>query len=439
LNPDRDDALLRVRQMLKDSLPAPLEIQLPHVRFARRETANGNLFFLANTGPAQEWHLRLRATGEAEQENSVVLQRLATQDEAHALLVWTQFSPDEGGGVALDLTLGPGEARWIEWRFLTEPEEVPAHLERASFCVERYDGQTAHGYALHPGEPRLLVREKGRFQSRRGQAAVLPPPLLLPDEWQVRRHGPNVWRLTQWFQTATSQLTVSPATARRFSWHCSFEVSQALQEMSSLQLWAYVGRESEVQILLNGQPASSAQPPFLNEPLWSSLEGVWFSLAPLLAGHNAVDCLLFESRAEPQVLLVGDFDFDEQDSLGVPQNLELNSGSWHEQGLPWFAGALDYESVFKAPQAWENCRVFLELSRVREGVTLHLNHTFCGTRLSPPWRFDVTEAIQPGAANAVRLRVWNGLAPLTSSDEPPPSGLLGPARLVAYPFIEMKT
>ncbi|HEY0075500.1 MAG TPA: hypothetical protein VGB77_15490, partial [Abditibacteriaceae bacterium] len=240
LNPDRDDALLRVRQMLKDSLPAPLEIQLPHVRFARRETAKGNLFFLANTGPAQEWHLRLRATGEAEQENSIVLQRLATQDEAQALLVWTQFSPDEGGGVALDLTLGPGEARWIEWRFLKEPEEVPAHLERASFYVERYDGQTAHGYALHPGEPRLLVQVKGRFQSQRGQAIVLPPPLLLPDEWQVQRRGPNVWRLTQWFQTASSQLTASPLTGPCFSWHSSFEVAETLQEMSSLQLWAHV-------------------------------------------------------------------------------------------------------------------------------------------------------------------------------------------------------
>lgn len=441
LNPDRDDARLRVRQMLKDSLPAPLEIQLPHVRFARRETAHGNLFFLANSGPAQDWHLRLRSAQEIEQGKSTLYERQTTKDKAQTLLVWTQFSPDEGGGVGLDLAPGPGEVRWIEWRFENDWEEAPAHLERASFRVESYDGQTARGYALHPGEPRLLVQEKGRFQSHRGPTVVLPPPLLLPDEWQVRRHGPNTWHLTQWFQTASSQLTASPATTPRFSWHSSFEVAKTLQEMSSLQLWAYVGqgRESEVQLLLNGKPASSALPPFLNEPLWSSLEGSWFPLVSLLAGHNALDCLLYESHEEPEVLLVGDFDFDENDSLCAPQNLELSSGSWHEQGLPWFVGGLDYAQLFKAREDWKSCRVFLELSNVREGVGLHLNATFCGTRLCPPWRFDVTETIKPGAANLLHLRVWNSRVPLMASAEPPPAGLLGPVRLVAYPFIEMKT
>jgi hypothetical protein len=202
-------------------------------------------------------------------------------------------------------------------------------------------------------------------------------------------------------------------------------------------LWAHC-HDERASLFLNGEALPVAKPPFLKEKLWSSLDGMWFSLAPLRSGHNAVDCTLSSPHEVPQVLIVGDFDFAEENALISPQNLELSGGSWHEQGLPWFAGEIDYIQTVKAPQTWENCRIWLELSRVREGVALRANETFCGTRLAPPWRFEVTNALHIGTANTIHLCIWNTNTPLVSANAPPASGLLGPVRLVAYPLVEME-
>ncbi len=427
LNSDNDDALLRVRQMLKDSLPAPLECQSKSLRFARRETAEGNLLFLFNSGASQELHLRLRATRTSEQ--SALFRLDSTKDEAENLYVWSSFSENEGGGFGLDLTLAANESLWLEWR-----PQAQIHLERASFTVENYDGQTARGYATDSPAPRLLLQQAGRFQSLRGERLILPLPLLLADEWQARRLNPNAFRLNNWFQAgaATQGQTSHPA------WHSSFDVSGEPHEVSSLTLWAHINQE-EARLFLNGETLNKANPPFLNEFAWASLAGTWFSVTPLLAGHNAVDCTLSAAYEMPQVLLVGDFDLSDGESLIAPQSFELSGGSWHEQNLSWFAGEIHYLQTAKAPESWKNCRIWLELSRVREGVALRVNDTFCGTLLAPPWRFEVTNALQIGTANAIHLCIWNTNAPLISSHEPPPAGLLGPARLVAYPLVEMAT
>ena len=375
LNEDRDDARLRVRQMLKDSLPAPLECQSQSLRFARRETAHGNLFFLSNSGATQELHMRLRATREAEE--SALFQRDATKDQTEKLPVWSSFSENEGGGFGLDITPAAGESLWLEWR-----PETQTHLERASFVVGNYDGTAARGYAKSSGAPRILVQQNGRFQSLRGERVLLPPPLLMADEWQARRRGPNVWRLSDWFQAGT----VEENQTSHLAWHSSFDIEAEPHEVSSLTLWAHI-TDPGAHLFLNGEALPVANPPFANEAMWSSLNGIWFSVTPLLAGHNAVDCTLSAPHETPQVLLVGDFDLNENEVLIAPQNLELGGGSWHEQGLPGFAGEVDYIQTIQAPASWENCRVWLELSRVREAVAVRVNDTFCGTRARPTVAF----------------------------------------------------
>lgn len=427
LNPDQDDARLRLRQILKDSMPAPLECQSKSLRFARRETATGNLFFLFNSGNVQELHLRLRATRETAQ--SALFRRDSSCDSIEPLLVWSSFSPNEGSGFGLDVTPSAGESLWLEWR-----PETQTHLERASFVVEEYDSQIVRGYATASSAPRLFLQREGRFQSLHGERLALPPPLLLANEWQARRRGPNVWRLNDWFHTGVveNEQVSSPA------WHSSFDVLGEAHCASSLSLWAYVNT-GKAKLFLNGEALPPANPPFLKDAMWSLLNGTWFSVAPLLCGHNAVDCTLGSAHDMPQVLLVGDFDLNENHTLIAPQNFELHSGSWHEQGFPWYAGEIDYLQTIKVPDNWKDCRIWLELSRVREGVGVRINDTFYGTRLAPPWRFDVTGSLKIGATNTVHLCVWNTLAPLISLKEPPPSGLLGPVRLVAYPLIEMQT
>lgn len=315
LNFDRADALLRVRQMMKDCLPAGCETQTPGLLFARRTAPDGDLFLLVNTGAAQIAHARLRPTSA---EGGALFQLDAWTGETRALPVWMEFDTDEGGGFSIELTLAAGEIRLLKWR----RGAVGPRVQRANFMLESYDGQTARGYAIQNGAARVQVRQSERIRTFATEALRVPTGLFLPDEWLARPLG------------------------------------------------EFALPENEVE-------------------------------------EN------FGEILEPGTLL-------------------LSSGSWRKQGLDSYSGAVDYSQTFALPEAWNGCRVWLELSQLREAVEVWLNETPCGVRFAPPWRFEVTEALQPGA-NVLRLRIWSG-AQIASE-----AGLLGPARLVAYPIVEIKT
>ncbi len=315
LNFDRADALLRVRQMMKDCLPAGCETQTPGLLFARRAAADGDLFLLVNGGAAQIAHARLRP---ANADSGALFQLDAWTGETRALPVWMEFGADEGGGFSIELTLAAGEIRLLQWRRGADGPRV----QRANFVLESYDGQTARGYAMQNGAARVQVRQSERIRTFSTEVLRVPTGLFLPDEWLARPLG------------------------------------------------EFAPPENEIEES-------------------------------------------FDEILEPGTLL-------------------LAAGSWREQGLDTYAGAVDYAQTFALPQSWSGCRVWLELSQLRESVEVWLNETGCGVRLAPPWRFEVTQALRPGA-NALRLRLWSGTSP--NSD----AGLLGPARLVAYPIVEIKT
>lgn len=65
---------------------------------------------------------------------------------------------------------------------------------------------------------------------------------------------------------------------------------------------------------------------------------------------------------------------------------------------------------------------------MRELATLEVNGQRVGVRLWPPYRFDITGALDRGA-NRIRIGVTNTRAN-ELSDEQLPSGLIGPVRLL---------
>lgn len=425
-NADADDARLRVRQMLKDCLPMPLECQSLNLRFARRETARGNLFFLANSGTAQEFHLRLRAAKLSSQ--SALWKRDPQKMQPEPYFVWSHFSENEGGGMGLDLALKNEESLCLEWL----PEEQ-SHLERASFEIAAYNGRKVSGYATSTTLPKILLQRDGRFFSVRGDGINLPLPILLPDDWQARRMNSNLLRLGEWILTGETFRDKETG----LEWHSSFFVSSDFNTETSNKLWFH-SSDRHAQVFLNGEALPVAKPPFVEEFPWLVLNGVWFTVEECRAGHNSVS-YISTSREEPQVLLAGDFDFDDNDALTQAHNLELFSGSWHEQGMPFYVGVVDYQQKLQVPKAWSNCRVWLEIADLRESAALYINGVFCGSRLTTPWRFEVTVALRLGDVNTVNLHVANTNRTLISQNETPPSGLLGPVRLVAYPLVKLET
>ena len=57
---------------------------------------------------------------------------------------------------------------------------------------------------------------------------------------------------------------------------------------------------------------------------------------------------------------------------------------------PDFSGRIEYEASFDAPMA-RKC--YLEFESIGENAELYVNGKYCGMRICPPYKFDITDAL----------------------------------------------
>jgi hypothetical protein len=113
----------------------------------------------------------------------------------------------------------------------------------------------------------------------------------------------------------------------------------------------------------------------------------------------------------------------------VPGVIEL--GDWARiDGLLSYSGSAWYRKTVIVPEAR---RVLLELGNVAVTAEVRVNGRLVGTRVSPPWQFDLTAAVKPGE-NRIEVLVCNTLANHyttipTRYRGATTSGLLGPVTL----------
>jgi hypothetical protein len=144
--------------------------------------------------------------------------------------------------------------------------------------------------------------------------------------------------------------------------------------------------------------------------------------------------------------------------LGAPDSIRLAElGSWTESGDPgvrYFSGTATYRTTFRLPRGGKRpgARVLLDLGGVGDLATVTLNGKPLGTAWKAPFRVDATAALVPGV-NRLEIAVtdeWTNRllgdrslpegAKVLPSAPPaffgpppplPPSGLLGPVKLLA--------
>jgi len=142
---------------------------------------------------------------------------------------------------------------------------------------------------------------------------------------------------------------------------------------------------------------------------------------------------------------------------GGPASSQFDSlVSWTtrpEPGIKFYSGTATYEKTFDMPQSAIGNRqlaILLDLGDVRELAEVKVNGKPCGIVWCPPWRVDVTDAVQPGE-NKLKVEVVNfwpnriigdasmpadqrftrtNIRKLTAQTPLMPSGLFGPVRLL---------
>jgi hypothetical protein len=146
---------------------------------------------------------------------------------------------------------------------------------------------------------------------------------------------------------------------------------------------------------------------------------------------------------------------------GGPANAQFDQlVSWTERPearIKYYSGTGVYQTDFTVPAGPEGHRVWLDLGNVRELAEVKVNGQSCGITWAPPFRVEITRAIQSGV-NKLEVEVVNfwpnriigdqSLAPdqrltrtnirrLTSRSELMPSGLLGPVQLIGAEGISL--
>ncbi len=106
---------------------------------------------------------------------------------------------------------------------------------------------------------------------------------------------------------------------------------------------------------------------------------------------------------------------------------EVSLGSWTAlEGMASFSGTARYDRDVTLTDP--GSRIVLDLGEVRDFAEVSVNGESAGVRLWPPYRFDITGMVKPGT-NHITAAVTNTRAN-ELTDEKPPSGLMGPVRVL---------
>jgi len=178
LNADAEDARLRVRQILHESLTPDFETLAPQIRYTHRQSAKSELYFVANDGQqSQRVNVHLRPSS-----NGTPIEIEIASGEEKPFYVIMPYQADAGGGIGLSFDLAPTQSRFLKIQNSELKTQNP--LERATFEVEFYDNQEATGYMTQNGLAQAALRQAGQVEWFAGESVTLPPPLLAyPDEW----------------------------------------------------------------------------------------------------------------------------------------------------------------------------------------------------------------------------------------------------------------
>ena len=375
-SPDPEDLIPGLRHTVTMVLKPEVSVrgsggECHSIIYQHRVIDEGDLFFFANTAPAvREVKITLRC------------------NKAPYVL-----DPETGATVALPNCAQKGSRTVFTYRFESH-ESLLVH-----FTDE----------IILPAIPRAT---SGGYE------------IALSNEWGFRTEGPNCVGLCDW---------VSTQEGNRRALAASFSVDTPPDELMLVVQRPLPSNDSArppVQATVNGAPASDARG-WMFDVTFEAID-----ITRLVArGENQISLFFDEpsksdsSRSdEPRAMLAGSFSLNgESSSLQSPRTA-INSGSWTDQGYPFYSGGAVYSQTVEIPAFHDNQTVLLRTENAHDVVEFIVNGTSAGVRAWTPYELDITRLATPGP-NHIELRVTNTSANALGL-QPRPSGLLSGARLI---------
>lgn len=242
--------------------------------------------------------------------------------------------------------------------------------------------------------------------------AVSPPvveegqEITIDDDWEFSLEQPNSISLDDWaFNTLIQD------DREIFEYVTSFEadyIPPSLQLV--LERTSGFGTESGLEVYVNDEPA----------PVWDGwVTDVNFKTIEISAlthkGANRIGMLVRRAgwTGDPvptpaRARLMGDFSLTENLRLAPPVT-GIRSGSWTEQGYPYYSGTATYKQTVQIPTFAQGQRVIICAHCAGGIVEFVVNGAVACLRPWASYEADITALVKPGA-NRIELRVTNSLA-----------------------------
>ena len=283
-------------------------------------------------------------------------------------------------------------------------------------------------YDIPPADGLLLA---SGFERENARLEPLPSKLLrtipLADSWEFKTDRKNILALRRWTTEVKGECQI-----HHFTFYSETNLSEAIllldQERSTPEFdsHSYADRFS---CSFNGKTIPSFLPgTYLDRNIYEAElpDGI-------RQGENRLEikssaCLIdWEYRLWPP-MIVGDFRLRQRNGeMALTGSAgEIATGDWTSQGYHFFAGEGAYTQRIEMPSVESGERILLDLNNVANACRIEIDGRTIGTRLSPPWTFDLTAF--SGKRINLSVKVINTPNNLFM-DMSLPSGLIGPATI----------
>lgn len=258
--------------------------------------------------------------------------------------------------------------------------------------------------------------------------------ITLRDEWEKKLITPNVFILDHWLMI---QDEAPEEDAPMASWDSAWgsvikyvgefdlreKCSQLKAVFDRIPEIRYDGVAQPVGIFMNGAPLTGfGKSDFLDHEFQevditdrvvigkNTIEIIYNHSTLAFEGKTGIERV---SMMWDPVYIIGDFALEKDSSTIngyaiVREPRTLKTGSWAKQGFPYLSGCMEYrQEVHVEPAFLDGRRCFLDAGcNIREYAEVFVNGSLVGSRIWPPFKLDVSGALQPGN-NEIRIRVRN--------------------------------
>jgi hypothetical protein len=266
--------------------------------------------------------------------------------------------------------------------------------------------------------------------------------IALSDRWAVERGAPNVlalnrWQVVQGFSEGVGWFNMLGGTV---TWEVRFQIDRA--EGNLRAVFDRVPEPNRIEI--NGKPVTEFQKSTYLDHGMREVDirklvkqgenrlTISFELAER-AFQGKTGITPIELMFDP-AMIIGDFALEpaggDEEYVIVGEKKGLATGSWADQGYPFYTGSIEYrQRVYLEEDFIRGRRCVLEAQEVREIASLGVNDAAVGVRPWKPYTWDVTAFLKPGE-NEIRIRVWNTLTNLLDLKKQD-CGIIGKVRIVS--------